>query len=210
MAKTPAQRAAKHGNHPVPPSSGVVNTSTTRTPQKAQGNANLILIAGAVASLLLFWYFHLLTLNQLTQLSDGLAMPDSLVFGFGQGHVESLRAAMDADALGQLQFVHKTAGTLFPLVFGITAMTLIAMNVAKKALRRILWVFPVLFAGIQLWANVTIDGMLSAETLDPGAVTLASVLVVASWILLLASLVAMGAALFLSRRRKAAPASDAP
>lgn len=205
MAKTPAQRAALHGEQAAPASAVVVNPSTQRTPQKAQGNANLILIAGAVASLFLFWYLHVLTLNQMTDLSNGLAMPDSMVFGFDVAHIEALRAAMDSDANGQLQFVHKTAGMLFPLVFGITAMTLIAVNVAKKPLRRLLWAFPILFAAIQIWANFAIDGLLSSETLDAGAVTLTSVLVVASWLLLVLSLAALGVALFTGRKRKPVP-----
>jgi hypothetical protein len=209
MAKTPAQRAKIHGAAATPPSAAVVNASTQRSPAKAQGNANLILIAGAVASLFLFWYFHLLTLNQMTDLSGGLAMPDSMVFGFNTAHIEALRSAMNSDAMGQLQFVHKTAGTLFPLVFGLSAMTLIAINVAKKWLRRLLWVFPVLFAAVQLWANVAIDNLLGAQTFDAGQVTLASVLVVASWFLLVVSLAGMGLALYLGRRRKAAAETDA-
>ncbi len=207
MAKTPAQRAAKHGAAATPPSTPIVNGSTQRTPQKAQGNANLILIAGAVASLFLFWYFHLLTLNQMTDLSGGLAMPQSMVLGFDVPYVESLRAAMDADALGQLNYVGKTAGTLFPLIFAITALTLIAANVSKKALRWALWVLPLAFAGISLWANAAVDSMLGAETLDPGAVSLASVLVTASWMLLIASLLAIGVALVLGRKKKAPPAA---
>ncbi|NVM93823.1 hypothetical protein [Arthrobacter wenxiniae] len=209
MAKTPAQRARKYGAAATPPSAATVNASTRRTPAKAQGNANLILIAGSVASLFLFWYFHLLTLNQMTDLSGGLAMPDSMVFGFQSAHVEALRHAMNSDAMGQLQFVHKTAGTLFPLVFGLSAMTLIAVNVAKKWLRRLLWVFPVLFAGAQLWANVAIDTMLGAKALDAGQVTLASVLVVASWSLLVVSLAGLGVALF-AGRKKSTPVPDAP
>lgn len=205
MAKTPAQRAAKHGNAATPPLAPVVNTSTQRSPHKAQSNANMLLIAGSVACLFLFWYFHLLTLNQMTGLSGGLAMPDSMVFGFDVAHVEALRSAMDSDARGQLQFVHKTAGMLFPLVLGLVAMTMIAMNVAKKSLRRILWIFPVLFAVAQLWANVAIDNMLGAETLDSGAVTLASALVSASWLLLILTLASIGVALFLGRKKKPAP-----
>lgn len=208
MAKTPAQRAAKHGPTATPPTTPVVNASTQRSPQKAQGNANLILIAGAVASLFLFWYFHLLTLNQMTDLSGGLAMPDSMVFGFDVAHVEGLRAAMNADSLGQLQFVHKTAGMLFPLVFAFVALTLMAMNVAKRAVRRVLWIFPVVFAVVQLWANVAIDNMLGAGTLDAGTVTLASTLVVLSWLFLVLTLAAMGVALFLGRKPKAASAAE--
>lgn len=184
----------------------MINSSTARSPQKAQNNANLILIAGSVASLFLFWYFHLLTLNQMTDLSGGLAMPDSMVFGFDVAHIEALRTVMDSDAMGQLQFVHKTAGTLFPLVFALSALTLIAINVARKSVRRLLWVFPILFAVVQLWANIAIDNMLGAENLDPAAVSLTSALVVASWFLLVLSMAGLGVALFLGRKKKAVPA----
>src|SRR5919112_4752131 len=120
MAKTPAQRIKKHGakaavpQHHLPPA---INPGTNRSPAKAQNNANLIVIAGVVASLFLFWYLPLLTLNQLTQLSGGLAMPDSLVGGFDTDYIEQLRRALNGDARGQLNYVHKTAGTLFPLIF---------------------------------------------------------------------------------------------
>jgi len=207
MAKTPAQRIKKHGanaavpQHHLPP---VINPGTTRTPQKAQSNSNLIVIAGVVASLFLFWYLHLLTLNQLTQLSGGLAMPDSLVGGFDHGFVEQLRAAMDADARGQLNYVHKTAGTLFPLIFGFTWLLLIGTNVARKSLRWALWALPLLFAAVRLWGNAVIDGMMSAGTLDGGQVALASALTVAGWVLRALSLVAGAVAVFLGRQAVAA------
>ncbi|MDJ0354624.1 hypothetical protein [Paenarthrobacter sp. PH39-S1] len=204
MAKTPAQRAAKHGTNAALPTraADVVNPSTSRQPAKAAGNASLILIAGTVASLFLFWYFHLLTLGQMMQLSSGHAMPDSLAGGFDPSYIQQLRGSMGADARGQLQYVHKTAGTLFPLVFGFSAMIMIALNVARKPVRWALWAAPVLFASVQLWANFAVDGMLSAGTLDVGQVALASFLVVASWVLLILSLLACVAALFIGRRRK--------
>lgn len=210
MAKTPAQRLKKHGanaalpQHQLPP---VINPSTSRTPQKAQSNGNLILIAGVVASLFLFWYLHLLTLNQLTQLSGGLPMPDSLIGGFDQGFVDQLRTAMDNDARGQLNYVHKTAGTLFPLIFGFTWLLLIGVNVARKPLRWAFWALPLLFAVVRLWGNAAIDGMMSAGTLDGGQVALASGLTVAGWVLLLLNLLAGGAAVFLNR--KSSPARGA-
>jgi len=212
MAKTPAQRIKKHGasaavpQHHLP---AVINPSTTRSPQKAQGNSNLILIAGVVASLFLFWYVHLLTLNQLTQLSGGLPMPDSLLGGFDQGFVEQLRTAMDGDARGQLNYVHKTAGTLFPLIFGFTWLLLIGTNVARKGLRWALWAVPLLFAVVRLWGNAAIDAMMSAETLDGGQVALASGLTLAGWILLILSLVVGGAAVFLGRKSASARADAA-
>ncbi len=212
MAKTPAQRIKKHGANAAVPQHqlpSVINPSTTRTPQKAQSNSNLILIAGVVASLFLFWYLHLLTLNQLTQLSGGLPMPDSLVGGFDRGFVEQLRTAMDGDARGQLNYVHKTAGTLFPLIFGFTWLLLIGTNVARKPLRWALWAVPLLFAGVRLWGNAAIDAMMSAGTLDGGQVALASALTVAGWVLLVLSLVAGGAAVLLGRKTAAARAEPA-
>lgn len=200
MAKTPAQRIRKHGSkavvpqHHLPP---VINPTTDRSPQKARNNGNLILVAGVVASLFLFWYLHLLTLDQLTQLSRGLAMPDSLVGGFDAGYIGELRNIMDDDARGQLNYVHKTAGTLFPLIFGFTWLLLIGTNVARKGIRWALWVLPLLFVVARLWGNVAIDTVLAAETADAGQVALASGLTIAGWVLLVLSLLAGAAAVFL-------------
>lgn len=205
MAKTPAQRIKKHGDkavvpqHHLPP---VVNPSTARTPEKAQGNSNLIVVAGVVASLFLFWYLHLLTLDQLTQLSKGLAMPDSLVGGFDSGYIGRLQAEMGGDALGQLNYVHKTAGTLFPLIFGFTWLLLIGTNVARKALRWALWALPMLFVVVRLWGNVAIDTMMGTDGPDAGQVALASGLTLVGWLLLVLSLLAGAAAVFLNSRKR--------
>lgn len=204
MAKTPAQRIKKHGSkaavpqHHLPPA---VNPTTARTPEKAQSNSNLIVIAGVVASLFLFWYLHLLTLDQLRQLSTGLAMPDSLIGGFDPAYIGQLHAAMDEDARGQLNYVHKTAGTLFPLIFGFTWLLLIGTNVARKALRWALWALPLLFVVVRLWGNAAIDGVLATEAPAPGQVALASSLTVAGWVLLVLSLVAGAVAVILGARR---------
>lgn len=213
MAKTPAQRIKKHGakaavpQHHLPP---VLNPTTARTPEKAQSNSNLILIAGVVASLFLFWYLHLLALDQLTQLTSGRLMPDSLVGGFDAAYISELRGVMDDDARGQLNYVHKTAGTLFPLIFGFTWLLLIGTNVARKALRWVLWALPLLFVVVRLWANVAVDGVLAAEAPDAEQVALASGLTVAGWVLLVLSLIAGAAAVVMgTRKRKAATAAKA-
>jgi hypothetical protein len=204
MAKTPAQRIKKHGSKAVVPQHqlpAVVNPTTARTPEKAQSNSSLILIAGVVVSLFLFWYLHLLTLDQLRDVSTGLAMPDSLIGGFDAAYISQLQAAMDDDARGQLNYVHKTAGTLFPLIFGFTWLLLIGTNVARKGLRWALWSLPLLFVVVRLWGNAAIDGMLASGTADAGQVALASGLTVAGWVLLVLSLLAGAAAVFLGARQ---------
>lgn len=203
MAKTPAQRIKKHGSkaavpqHSLPP---VINPSTSRSPQTAQNNTNLILIAGVVASLFLFWYLHFLVLNQMTQLTHGLAMPDSLVGGFDTSYVGQLNAVMDGDARGQLNYVHKTAGTLFPLIFGFTWLLLIGTNVARKSLRWTLWAVTLVFVVVRLWGNVAIDAALASETADAGQVALASALTVAGWVLFVLSLLVGASAVFLRKK----------
>ncbi|UKA56719.1 hypothetical protein LFT45_22875 (plasmid) [Arthrobacter sp. FW305-BF8] len=204
MAKTRAQRIKKHGSKAALPDQqlppAIMKPTTTRSPQKAEGNSNLIVIAGVVASLFLFWYLHLLTLNQMTQLSGGLAMPDSLMGGFSTEYVGQLRAVMDDDARGQLSYIHKTAGTLFPLIFGFSWLLLIGTRVPVKTLRWALWAPPMLFVLIRLGANFAVDAALTPSTPDTGTVTLASILTVAGWVLLLLSLITGGAAVLVGRR----------
>lgn len=173
-------------------------TSTQRS------NGTLVLIAAAVASLFLFWYFHLLTLGQMTQLSGGLTMPDLLIGGYDVGYVERLRGAMDDAARGQLSYLHRTAGTLFPLIFAFTWLLLVQLNAGPRWLRWLLWSPVILFVIADLWENVAIDTALADP--EPGAVLLASTLTVLRWVLLALSLLGGTAAVFLPRHLRAGTA----
>ncbi|MGY3568005.1 hypothetical protein [Sinomonas sp. RB5] len=208
MSKTPAQRARKHGGRAaVAPSARPgqpANPTTRRTPEQAQGNARLIIIAALVASVFMFWYYHLLTLSQMTQLSGGLAMPDSLVGGFSPDYAHRLQGALDDAARGQLSYVHKTAGTLFPLITGFTFLLVFGTWVKGKVLRRVSFAVVVVFAIVRLWGNIAVDSAL-APGADAGAAVVASVLVVAGWVLLFAILLGAGAAVLAARRRRTTP-----
>lgn len=148
----------------------------------------------------LFWYFHLLALGQMTQLADGLTMPDMMIGGYDVGYVERLRTAMDDDARGQLSYLHKTAGTLFPLIFAFAWLLLIQLNTGNRRLRWVLWSPVLLFVVVDLWENIAIDTVLAQAAPGAGDVLLASTLTVLRWVLLLASLVG-GAASVFGRRR---------
>ncbi|MHA7274555.1 hypothetical protein ACX80Z_14115 [Arthrobacter sp. TMT4-20] len=178
MSKTRAQIAKKHG----PAAAGIPDAAPTAVPPRSNGN--MLLIAAAATAVLLFGYYHLLALGQLGQLAEGLTMPDMMFGGYGPAHVADLQAAMDDDALGQLSYLHKTAGTLFPLIFGIAWLLLIQLNVDRRWLRWLLWAPPLLFAVVDLWENVAIDSMLAATAPDDGQVALASALTIARWVLL--------------------------
>ena len=64
-----------------------------------EGNPTMLVIALLVSTAFMFAYLHLLVLQQMTQLSGGLAMPDSMMFGYDSGYIVQLAGAMDADAL---------------------------------------------------------------------------------------------------------------
>ncbi|WP_051427288.1 hypothetical protein [Arthrobacter sp. H20] len=177
MSKTRAQIAKKHG-------AAAAGTPEPAPAAPPRSNGNMILIAAAAAAVLLFWYYHLLTLGQMSQLADGLTMPDMMFGGYGAGYVADLQAAMDSDALDQLSYLHKTAGTLFPLIFGIAWLLLIQLNVDRRWLRWLLWAPPLLFAVVDLWENVAIDSLLATTAPDDGQVALASALTVSRWVLL--------------------------
>ncbi len=195
VAKTRAQIARKHTTGALPEEPSVTGT---RTNQKSNGS--LVLIAATVASLFLFWYLHLLTLGQMTQLSGGLTMPDMMIGGYDQSYIERLREAMDDDARGQLSYVHKTAGTLFPLIFAFAWLLLIQLGAGRRWLRWVLWSPVILFVVVDLWENIAIDAALAQAAPDAGSVALASTLTVLRWLLLAASLLAGAACVVLPRR----------
>ncbi|GAB3269904.1 hypothetical protein GCM10027449_04420 [Sinomonas notoginsengisoli] len=211
MSKTPAQRARKHGDraavapaaHAGPPA----NPTTRRTPEQAQGNARLIIIAGLAASVFMFWYYHLLVLSQMAQLSGGLAMPDSLILGFSPDYAHQLQGALDDAARGQLNYVHKTAGTIFPLAVGFTFLLVFGTWLKRKALRWAAFALIAVFAVVRLWGNVAVDNAI-APGADAGSALLASVLVVAGWTLLFLVLIGAGAAVLTARRPSTTTPAD--
>lgn len=191
MGKTRAQIARKHGQA----AAGMPAPSIDR-PAPPRHNGNLILIPAIAAALFLFWYFHLLTLSQMTQLSGGLSMPDMLFGGYDAPYIDQLRSAMDTAALGQLSYVHKTAGTLFPLLFGLAWLLLVQLNVSRRWLRWALWAPVLLFVVVDLWENVAIDSVLAGPDTS---VALASALTITRWVLFAASCAAGLVAVLLPR-----------
>ena len=213
MSKTPAQRIKKHGSRADVPDTApppVINPTARRAPgqratgqpaQQPQSNAKMLVIAAVVAALFMFWYFHLMVLSQMTQLTGGLAMPDSRVFGFDAAAIDQLRGAMDDAARGQLNWVHKTAGMLFPLLFGLAWALLIGVNTVRSWFRTTLWSLTGLFVMVRIVGNFAIDSLFSAAAPAAGAVAWASFLVVAGWALFVLCLIGAVVVLLPGRRK---------
>ncbi|WP_010523854.1 hypothetical protein [Nesterenkonia sp. F] len=153
--------------------------------QRAAAQSQPMMLVGAlvVTAVFLFGYLHLLVLPQMTQLSGGFAMPDARVLGYGLEDVERLQHVMDADARGQLSFVHKTAGTLFPLAVLLASWAAVGLVMRRRA-RWLVLVGAAAFAVVDIVDNVLIDRLLAADAPSTAAVTTASTLTVTGWALL--------------------------
>ncbi|MGO2082067.1 hypothetical protein [Glutamicibacter arilaitensis] len=152
------------------------------TSHENKSNPMLLISVGLIIGVVLFVYYHLLTLVQMQDLSGSLPMPDQRIFGYTLGDIEALRNAMDDDAVGQLNYLHKTAGFLFPMFTAIFSMLLFIYWIPNRQTRWLAWIAPLGFAAIDIWENFAIDALFTGE-LSESAVVLASILTTTRWAL---------------------------
>lgn len=151
---------------------------------ESKSNPMLLISAGLVTCAFLFVYYHVLTLNQMEDLSNGLSMPDQRIFGYTFGDVQALRGQMNSDAAGQLNYLHKTAGLLFPLLTGIFSMLVFIRWIPNRKTRLIAWCAPLLFAVTDIVENFLIDSLFTGD-LGAGTVAVASILTTIRWVTLI-------------------------
>lgn len=155
------------------------------TSHENTSNPMLLISAGLAISLFLFIYLHGMALSQMSDLSNGLSMPDQRVFGYTVEDIEALRSAMDEDARGQLNYVHKTAGMLFPLFTAAMSMLLFIRWIPNRRTRLLAWCAPLGFAVADIVENFAIDALFTANEVTAGAVMFASILTTIRWALLI-------------------------
>lgn len=155
------------------------------TSHENKSNPMLLISAGLAISLFLFIYLHGMALSQMTDLSNNLSMPDQRVFGYTVEDIEALRSAMDEDARGQLNYVHKTAGVLFPLFTAAMSMLLFIRWIPNRRTRLLAWCAPLGFAVADIVENFAIDALFTANEVTAGAVMFASILTTIRWALLI-------------------------
>lgn len=195
---SPSTKSTKTAAQPQAPSreergSLAAQMRTAREQIDVDNSSNpwLLISALVATALFMFVYYHVMALQQMAQLSDGLAMLDQRFFGYGVEDVQQLAQAMNQDALGQLNWTHKTAGIIFPLAFGIAAASVIAMVVPGSGRRTIFTGKP---ARITLWsliglfvvADIAENFLIEAALQDPtgGVAGFAATLTVLRWVLL--------------------------
>lgn len=145
------------------------------------GSPAMPVIALIGTTLFMAGYYHLLVLNQMTQLSNGLTMPDNRFFGYSAADVAALAAVMDEAALGQLNWVHKTAGVIFPIAVALTLIAVSAWRLRPAGAKWAMVGLGVVFVAVDIWENIAIEAALHAAGDGAG---LASGLTVTRWALL--------------------------
>lgn len=163
---------------------GMLADANERATEPGASNPRILVYALLAVCLFLFTYLHLFALPQMMQFAGGFSMPDSRVAGYGVEEINQLRSIMDESATGQLNFLHKTAGILFPVSFALTAWAVAGLIMRRGVFRWVVLALAVLFAMMDIAENFLIDRILTMEPLDHGLVALTSTLTVSSWLLL--------------------------
>ncbi|MDO4240307.1 hypothetical protein [Micrococcus sp.] len=163
-----------------------------------EGSPAMLVIALIGTTLFIGAYYHLLVLQQMTQLTGGLAMPDSMLL-YGRDHVAALAGVMDEAARGQLNWVHKTAGVIFAVAVALTVAVVGAWRLRPVAAKWGALALGVVFAVVDIWEGLAIEAAIAAGGDGAG---LASALTLIRWILLAVITLAVIAMLRLGRRRR--------
>lgn len=147
-----------------------------------EGSPGMLVAALLGTTLFMFFYLHVLVLPQMAQLSGGLPMPDQQ-FLYDSAYLAELDAAMDEPAHGQLNWVHKTAGVIFPIAVGLSVAAVAAWCLPRGWGRWVSYAAGALFAVVDIVENMLIESALRAG--GDGA-ALASAFTTARWVLLVA------------------------
>ncbi len=147
-----------------------------------EGSPGILVFAILAVTAFIAFYYHIVALQGMEQLTGGMAMLDHRVSGFDTTDVERLAERMDDDVMGQYNWVHITAGRIFPIMM---ALSLIAVALWTLKATWAKWSAVIVAAGyaaVEIWAAVTREQALT--DVSQANVTLASSLTIAQWLVL--------------------------
>ncbi|WGH84990.1 hypothetical protein [Auritidibacter ignavus] len=162
--------------------------------EQPQSSPGMLVLALAGTVIFMGFYYHVLALNQMRQLAGGMPMLDHRPFGYRLDEVEAVATAMDDPALGQLNWTHKTAGVIFPVLVALLAVVVAFWALRSWVPRSMMIATGVVFAVVDMWENTAIEQGLREVTQQ--TVSLASALTIGRWVLLVLLAVGVIVAIF--------------
>lgn len=150
---------------------------------RQEGSPGILVLAILAVTVFIGFYYHIVALQGMEQLTGGVSMLDHRMSGFDVTEVERLAERMDDDAMGQYNWVHITAGRIFPVMMALSLIA-VALWALKSAWAK--WsavVVAVGYAALEIWAAITREQALVDIT--QANVTLASSLTIAQWLVLI-------------------------
>lgn len=148
---------------------------------RQEGSPGMLVLAVLAVTLFIGFYYHILALQGMQQLTGGTPMLDHHVSGFTITDVEHLAERMDDDALGQYNWVHITAGRIFPVMLGLSVISVGLWTLRTKLAKWGAVVAAVIYAGLEIWASITREAAL--HDITEANASLASTLTVLQWLI---------------------------
>lgn len=153
-----------------------------RQANQQEGSPGVLVLAVLAVTLFIAFYYHILALQGMQQLTSGMPMLDHQISGFTVTDVGRLADRMDDDALGQYNWVHITAGRIFPVMMGLSVIVVGLWTLRSKLAKWGAVVVALGYAALEIWASATREAALHNVT--EANVSLASTLTVLQWLLL--------------------------
>lgn len=166
-----------------------------RQAHQQDGNPAILVIAVLAVTVFVGFYYHIMALQGMQQLTEGMSMLDHRISGFTVTDVEQLADRMDNDALGQYNWVHITAGRIFPVMMGLSVIAVGLWSLRSTFAKWGAVIAAAGYAALEIWASISREAAL--HNISEANVSLASTLTVVQWLLLAFLIVWIAAMLIL-------------
>lgn len=154
-----------------------------RPAPEEQSSPRILVYVLLVVTAFMGLYLHAYAMPQLTYFANGLSMPDTRITGFSTADILALQTAFEDDAAGQLNFLHKTAGIIFPVAFLLATWATMGLLV-QRSWRWLMVAAAVIFAAVDITKGFLIDAVLEQNPPGEATVQASSILTQVSWVLL--------------------------
>ena len=148
---------------------------------RQEGSPGILVLAVLAVTLFIGFYYHILALQGMQQLTGGMPMLDHHVSGFTLTDVEHLAERMDDDALGQYNWVHITAGRIFAVMMGLSVIAVGLWTLRTQLAKWGAVAAAVVYAALEIWASITREAAL--HDITEANTSLGSTLTVLQWLI---------------------------